>query len=71
MAEIINIKDRMPKHRGSKMFTLSFYQKGGRWTVDVDEISMAYENADIDAIMADIHLGVSKIEQHLRDKEKK
>jgi hypothetical protein len=53
------------------MFTLSFYQESGRWTVDVDEISLAYENTDIDAIMADIHLGVSKIEQHLRSKEKK
>jgi hypothetical protein len=71
MAEIINIRDRLPKQRGDKMFTLSFYQKNGRWTVDVDEISMAYENSDIDAIMHDIHIGVSKIEQHLRNKEKK
>lgn len=72
MADIINIKDRMPiRKKGEKMFTLSFYQKDGTWAVDVDEISMLYENVDTDEIIRDIYKGVKKIEEHLRKKEKK
>lgn len=76
MAEIINIRDRLPKRdRGEKMFNLSFYHKKGEWTVDVEEISPSYEGVDVDAIMKDIYVGVSKTKEHLRkaklDKEKK
>jgi hypothetical protein len=76
MADIINIKDRMPKKdRGEKMFNLSFYQKKGEWTVDVEEISPSYDGVDVDLIMKDIYVGVSKTKEHLRkakmNKEKK
>jgi hypothetical protein len=69
MADIINIKDKLPKpSKGEKMFTLSFYYKDGRWTADVDEISMLYEGFDTSLVIDDIHIAVKETEKHLRGK---
>lgn len=70
MATIINISDRLKANKGEKMFTLSFYNKDGKWAVDVDDISMLYEHVDTSVILEDIHIGVKEIEKHLRKNSK-